>query len=113
MDTKDLIGGNNVTLDVVRTSQSRKAVILSGGAMKTFQDGKTKLSLLVEMDGKSLTYTPNKTSLKNISLAYGYESNNWVGKSITYETGIIQGKDAIIARPIVSAPLTSYVGVVQ
>lgn len=112
MDTKDLIGGNNVTLDVVKSSPTKKAMFLSGGVMRTFPDGKTKPSMLVEMDGKQISYTPNKTSLKNIALVFGYESNNWIGKYVSFECGIVNGKEAIIARPVQQV-VSAFAGVVQ
>ena len=99
MDITNMMGGNNVTLDVVKLSQTKKAIILSAGALKQMQDGKDKLNLLVEIDGKQLNWIPNKTSMKNVAKSYGNETGNWIGKMITFQLGIVQGKEAIIASP--------------
>jgi hypothetical protein len=94
-----MMGSNNVTLDVVKLSQTKKAVILSAGALKQMQDGKEKLNLLVEMEGKQLNWIPNKTSMRNVAKLYGNETSIWSGKVISFQIGIVQGKEAIIASP--------------
>lgn len=100
MDIKNLIGGNSVTIESVKNSPTRKAVFLSAGASVTLE-GKERIKFLVELDGKQVSYTPNKTSLKNLSVAYGTETGNWIGKLVGFETGIINNKEAVIARPVV------------
>lgn len=99
MDVTKLLE-TSLTLDVVKSSPSKRFVILSGGAMQTMQDGKEKLCLLVEIDGKQINWYPNKTSLKNISASYGVETAGWIGKQVTVEIGTVNGKEATIARPV-------------
>ena len=97
MDIKNLIGGNSVTLELVRNSPTKRAIVLSGGAMKEMIDKKEKLSMLVEMDGRQVNWIPNKTSMKNVASAYGLETNGWIGKAVRFEEGIVQGKTALLA----------------
>jgi hypothetical protein len=99
MDVTDLLG-NNVTIDLVKSSPTKRMVILSAGAMKVLQDGKSKLNMLVEMDGRQINYMPNKTSLKLLAEKHGKETTTWVGKAVQLEVGVILGKDAVIAKPI-------------
>ena len=98
MDITELLG-SNVTLEVVRSSGSKRLVVLSAGALKDF-DGKKKLSMLVEMDGRQLSWIPNKISLKNLSDKYGKDTAAWLGKSVALEQGIINGKEAVIGKPL-------------
>lgn len=95
MDVSKLIE-TSLTLDVVKTSPSKKLVVLSAGAMKTMQDGKEKLGLLVEIDGKQLNWYPNKTSLKKMAAYFGVDSLKWVGKQVSLTIGVINGKEAVL-----------------
>lgn len=95
MDVSKLIE-TSLTLDTVKMSPSKKLVVLSAGSMQTMQDGKEKLCLLVEMDGKQLKWYPNKTSMKKMAAYYGVESAGWVGKAVTLTTGIVNGKEAVL-----------------
>ena len=99
MDVSELMG-NNVTKDVVVSSPSKKLVVLSAGAMKQMPDGKNKLNILVEMDGRQLNWIPNKTSMKNLAQKYSVQSEQWVGKPVQLEMGIVNGKEAIIGKPL-------------
>ena len=97
MDITEFVG-NSVTVEVVKASPTKSLVILSGGALKDYE-GKKKLCMLVEMDGKQISYTPNKTSLRAIAAKYGNESTAWIGKPIMLAIGSINGKEAVIASP--------------
>lgn len=99
MDVTKLLE-TSLTLDVVKSSPSKKGVILSGGTMQAMQDGKQKMCLLVEIDGKQLNWYPNKTSMKFVAGAYGNESNGWIGKPFTVDIGIVNGKEATIVKPV-------------
>ena len=91
---------NNVTLEQVRASQTKTVVLLNSGIAKTFPDGKTKISFLVEMDGKTMDYTPNRTTLGTLVRVFGKETTLWVGKKIKLEQGVVNNKDAIIGIPM-------------
>lgn len=99
MDITNMIAGNNVTIDIVMKSPTKKAFILSAGAIKQIE-GKDKISFLVEIDGRQLGYIPNKTSLRSIANSLGNNTENWVGKLVFFEIGIINAKEAIVARVV-------------
>ncbi len=99
MDVTEFLG-DNITLDVVKSSPSKKIVILSGGVLKEF-DGKKKLVMLVEMDGRQLNYIPNKTSMKNIAEICGKESTAWIGKQVQLELGSVNGKEAVLGKVLI------------
>lgn len=83
-----------------------KITFIDPGAIveKTFKkDGKdeTKLALEITVSwrGENKTYSPNGTTAKLLSAAWGPDSEGWVGKSAIVTILPINGKDAIIAKP--------------
>lgn len=99
MDTKSLTASDYVSKESIKNSPSKKATIVSTGIMPT-NDGEKKFTLMVDMDGEVKRYIPNKTTLKNIQKAHGFESQDWVGKSIRFEAGVINSKEATIGVPV-------------
>jgi hypothetical protein len=99
VDVTDLMG-NNVTCDVVKSSASKMLVILSGGAKVQNQEGKTRLNLLVEIDGRQMTYSPNRESIRRIAAMHGKESQAWISKRCSLTTGMLNGREAVIATPL-------------
>ena len=100
MDITKLVQGDSLNIDFVKNSNSKKLVILSAGAMKLMQDNKEKFTCLVEIDSKQINWTPNKTSMRNISEKYGMDSNGWIGKQISLTIESVKGREAIIGKPI-------------
>ena len=99
MDVTNLMLGDSVTVDVVKSSPTKALVILSGGVMKAMKDGNMKLSLLVEMDGRQLNWVPNKTTMKNLAEAFRSPlSEMWVGKKVTLFVENVKGRDAVIGK---------------
>lgn len=99
MDVTNFIGGNTVTVDVVRNSPTKTARILTYGDVQVY-DGKQKIKFAVLLDEKTLTYIPNKMSLKNIAERLGKETTAWMGKEVKLEVGIVNNKDSVIARVV-------------
>jgi hypothetical protein len=97
MDIKTQIEGDNLTVEVVRASPTKKLIILSAGLMITTPEGKTKPKFQVSIDTKDLQWIPNKMSLKAIAGGLGTETIQWVGKEVTLEIQNIKGKDCVIA----------------
>ena len=99
VDANEFIG-NNVTQQLVKESPTKRLVFLSAGAGKEMQDHKVKLNMLVEIDGKQKNYIPNVTTMKNCIAAWGSDTARWVGKSLSLEIGTVNGKEAIIGKPV-------------
>jgi len=100
MDTKGLEGSDSISIGLVKDSPTKKLVILSAGTMVLdTKENKQKFQCLVEMDGRSKMYRPNKTTIKKLQEKYGFDSNAWVGKALSLEQGQVNGKDAIIGTP--------------
>lgn len=99
MDTKQLTESDLVTIALVNGSASKRLVILSAGAMVNDKDGNSRFQCLVEMDGQSKKWRPNKTTMRSLQQKFGYDSSAWVGKVLSLSCGKIEGKDAIIGTP--------------
>lgn len=56
-----------------------------------------KLTLVIDMDGKTKTYRPNKDSVKNIIGALGSETKLWIGKTLILNVISIMGKESVLA----------------
>lgn len=98
MDTKSLTQSDIVSLATIEESPTKKAVIVSSGMMPDIE-GNPKFTLMVDLDGAIKKYKPNKTSLREFQKAWGYESTNWLGKSLLLSSGTVEGKKAIIGKP--------------
>ena len=63
-----------------------QAKILNEGTLEEIQtsDGKVKsvFNLLVNFKGKEITWTPNKTTLKELKVSWGEETKRWIGKMV-------------------------------
>jgi hypothetical protein len=47
-----------------------------------FKSEEGRYELAVEIDGDTLDWMPNKTSLRTITAKYGDESDSWIGKEV-------------------------------
>lgn len=99
VDATQAMEGKYVNADLVRASPSKKCVIMPGAK---YEDGDygAKLHLVVQLDGKEKTWSPNKDSVKNIAEEYGTDTDNWIGKVIKLSIGKINGKDTVNGMPI-------------
>jgi len=96
MNVKDYAAGNNVTVELVKQSSTKKLVILSEGTVKD-----NKIVFLVEIDNKRKDWTPNKTTLKNLMDVWGEESTAYVAKTVGLDIENIQGREAVVGKPMV------------
>ena len=94
-----------VNTDLVKTAKIKKAVIMTGGEYKDGKFGE-RLNIPVQIDGKMKTYSPNRDSASNMKIAWGADTNFWVGKTIELELSNVNGKVIIIARPSIAASHT-------
>ena len=94
MDTTKATEGKYVNAEIVKGSPTKKCVIINEGE---FVDGDygEKFQLTVEIDGKQKIWSPNKDSIKNLQLAFGKDSINWVGKIIKLKVVIFKGKETV------------------
>lgn len=100
MDIKGMLESEWLGTQYVKESPSKIAVILNPGMETLSKEGRKKLELLVEIDGKRKKYTLNVTSMKNLSAKFGTETYSWIGKKIGLVILSINGKDSIVANPL-------------
>ena len=98
MDVKEFVGGNSVTIDYVKDSPSKRLVLLSEGAVKEYE-GRKRVVFFVEIDGKQISYIPNKTTLLNLAGAWGMDTKNWLAKVVSLSIERINNREAVIGRP--------------
>ena len=96
MDATQYGESNWLNADIVKSSKSKKAIIL-GDAKSEETDFGAKLTFPIEIDGKKKTYSPNKDSVKNIISALGSETQEWLGKTLSFSVVSVMGKDSVIA----------------
>lgn len=92
-----------LTVDLVRSSPTKKCVIIDAGEyVEAEYQGKkyAKFQMTVQIDGKMKTWAPNKDTNKNIAEEYGFDSVDWVGKIIKLSVGKIAGKDTVNGMPM-------------
>lgn len=103
VDATQAMESSYVTVDLVRESPTKKVLFKDEGKYEEKEyDGEKilKLSVTVEIDGKTKTYSPNKDSVKNIVAEFGRDVSNWKDKSAHVRLGKVRGKDVVIAFPI-------------
>ena len=98
MDVREYSEGQNVTVELVKASATKKALIIDEGGVNEYE-GKKKLRFTVNMDGKMKFWIPNKNTLKNIQLAWGWESSAWVGKTVEFRIEWMKGRESVIGVP--------------
>ena len=101
MDMTNYVESESINLDFVKSSPTKKGILLSSGVMAPTKEGQMKPKFLVEIDGKQKYWTMNKNTAKNLSMMFGNESNGWVGRKVEFTVGVVNGKEAVIGKPMV------------
>lgn len=91
---------DSVTVNLVKRSTSKRLIFISGGAEFKSEFGKDRVKFLIEIDGRQLDYIPNKTSIGYLCSAWGTDSNKWMGNQAALKIETINGKEAVIASPV-------------
>jgi len=102
VDTTEAMESQYLTAELVKESPSKRAHIIDEGAYEEVVfDGVSsrRLTMKVEIDGKSKLWRPNKDSISNLRNAYGKDTAQWVGKDILLQVIRIQGKNSVLAMP--------------
>jgi hypothetical protein len=94
MDMSKFASKKFVGTDRLRESQIQ-------GLMVSLEEGKFDKPVLTLSTGDRVSL--NKTSVDNLIMAYGTDSNSWIGKGATLSLGwvVLNGidKEAVIAKP--------------
>lgn len=103
VDATQAMESSFVDVDLIRSSPSKRAVIVSEGEYKQAEyngEKYMKLEIDVEVDAKRKKYAPNKDSVRNISGAYGVNTKNWIGQIVMLSITKVRGRDCLIALPM-------------
>ena len=90
-----------LTVDFIKKSTTKKAVIIDGGNYEDGDFGK-KLTMRVSMDKKEKIWNPNRESANNMMMAWGKETNDYIEKIIILSLKEENKKTLIIATPEVN-----------
>lgn len=101
MDTSKFVGGNFVSVEVVKNSRSKKLVILGEGSEEevTFgKDTKRMLTIPVEIDGQPKLWRPNQDSIKNM-WNVSKDSKQWNGIIVNLQIQSRNQKEMVVGFP--------------
>lgn len=84
-----------VTVQLVKESNTKKLVILDQGSEQAFEN-KVGLVFLVNIDGKTKKWKPNKLTLSNLIKSLTTNSDAWVGKTVDLRIEFVKGKDSVV-----------------
>lgn len=98
VDSTEALESNFLTVAVVKSSPTKKMVVIDPGKYEEEKNGETKLSLIVNIDGKKKKWRPNRDSVQNMRVL-GKDTTSWVGIPINIDIKIINGRDMVIATP--------------
>lgn len=110
VDITKAMESSYITADLVRESPTKKCVIIDGGEyVEAEYNGKKyeKFQLVVEIDQKRKTWSPNKDSVRNIMEVFGRDSSAWVGKVIKLRVKKNLGKDVVEGMPVEQPKITN------
>ena len=106
VDTTEAMESQYLTADLVKESKTKRITFMDEGKFEEvdFGEGNIKrLTLTVEIDGRPKIYRPNKDSVRNLSAAFGKDTKDWHLRSAICQILRIQGKDCILARPVIES----------
>jgi len=81
VDATQAAESSYINADLVKQSPTKIIIPIDAGK---YEDGTygERLKIGVELDGKSKTYCPNKSSAENLIAAFGKDTKGWLGKKI-------------------------------
>lgn len=97
MDTTQYAESEYVTPELVKSSPSKTAVIVSE-ALPDKTDYGEKLTCQVEIDGKQKKWRLNRDSVKNMQ-QIGKDSKTWMSHIIRFMVVTTKGKECVIGVP--------------
>ena len=98
VDVSESMETKYLTADVVMSSPTKIGILLDEGKYEETDFGR-KLTMNIQIDGKTKIWRPNRDSTKNLSRDFGStDSAAWIGKKIALEVVSLGGKDSVIAK---------------
>lgn len=98
VDTTEAMESKYLTAELVKNAESKVITFISDGKYEDTEWG-SRLTITVKIDGKEKIWRPNRDSVKNLQ-QLGKDSTEWFGKKAKLQIVVIQGKDSIIAVPL-------------
>ena len=89
-----------MNVDLIRNMPNPILVVITAGNYEVGEFGR-KLVLNIEINNKNKKWTVNKSSASNMIKSFGSGTDGWVGKKAALTIIKVNGKDSIVAIPIV------------
>lgn len=102
VDSTAAAEGEYITAKLIEASPSKRMVVIDEGAWKdSTYEGRTRkrLTVKVQIDGKTKDWSPNKDSAANLNRAFGADTKNWIGKPLICNVVTQSGKDIVNVQP--------------
>lgn len=99
MNVKKYVENEFVSLEILKNGMIKAAIISPGIEKFNEKYKEMRFVIDVQIKGENKIYQPNKMSINKLSEAWGYDSENWVGKVILLQMSNYNGKDCILATP--------------
>lgn len=106
MDVTDILESEYLNVAQIEKAEKKTGLILNSGEMEenSFNEGEAtqsqvekRFTLLIDFNGKTKKYRPNKDSLSNLAQAYGTETTGWAEKPIKFTIVTVNGQKRISA----------------
>jgi len=107
VDTTRFAEGQNLTVQLVKDSPSKRCVII-GEAQAEETDFGEKLTVQAEIDGKQKKWRMNRDTVKNLR-QLGVDSNTWGGAVVNLRIITVNGKESVVGVPELKAATTEKI----
>lgn len=102
VDATEAMESQYLNAEIVERSPTKIVIPIGEGKYENTDFG-NRLTVPVQIDGKTKVWRPNKDSVKNIVRDTGSKDTAvWVGKKIEVSVTSMQGKDTVLAKGVAS-----------
>ena len=100
VDTQEALESQYLTVDLVRSSKVKRAVVVDPGTYEEDMQKNKRLTVGINIDGKIKKWRPNKATVENMQ-ALGSDSSDWIGKVVQFRIERNQfGREMVIGAPL-------------
>lgn len=102
VDVSEALESQFLNGEVVRNSKSRVVTVVDPGKYEDTEFGR-RITLGVNIDGKSKLWRPNKEVLAQLKASFGGDTVDWLGKPFRVDVKIFRGKETVCLANVIGA----------
>jgi len=95
VDSTEAMESEYVSVALVEASPTKKLVVVDPGKYEDTPEYGKRLTVGVNIDGKTKRWRPNKETVGNLQVL-GKDTTNWLGKPVDLKVEVRSGKKAVI-----------------